>query len=99
MVHQSKTIAIIPGVDARSTQRVLCVQDLVRGTAAWYNQQRSRKPQTFEGPVQGGSAAHAYDPTGPSKPCDFCDWQHLTAEDPFGRCGVGTVLLSSTHHL
>lgn len=74
------------GVEARSNQRVLCVQDLVRGTAAWYNQQRSRKPQTFEGPLQGGAAASAYDPTGPSKPCDFCDWQHLTAADPFGRC-------------
>lgn len=36
------------GVDARSDQRVVCVRDLVRNTAAWYNEQRRRKPQTFE---------------------------------------------------
>lgn len=101
-LHQGMSLALATpqlvskyGVDARSNQRVLCVQDLVRGTAAWYNQQRSRKPQTFEGPAAGGTAARAYDSTGPSKPCDFCNWEHLTAADPFGRCAFAMRRLAT----
>jgi hypothetical protein len=43
----------------------------------WYNEVRSRKPQTFKA---GGSGV--VDPTGDGGvgKCDFCDWGRLTAQ-------------------
>ncbi len=42
----------------------------------WFNEVRSRKPQTFT------AGAGVVDPTGGGGPgrCDFCDWRELTAE-------------------
>lgn len=45
----------------------------------WWNEIRSKKPQTFTGDPQAFK-----DPT-EGKDCDFCRWDILTATDTFGR--------------
>ncbi|KAG2422558.1 hypothetical protein HXX76_015938 [Chlamydomonas incerta] len=47
---------------------------------AWFNEARTRKPQTFK-----ADAAGVVDPTDGGRRCDFCNWQQLTAEDTWGR--------------
>lgn len=50
---------------------------------AWFNQQRTLKPQTFV--KSAGEASAPLDPTDGGKRCDFCSWQRLTASDTWGR--------------
>ena len=33
-------------------------------------------------------AVSQQDPTDGGRNCDFCQWESLTAEDTFGRCGM-----------
>lgn len=63
-------------------QTVISVTNRVSGEQSWFNEIRSRKPQTFRSTNVGGN-----DPTlgGGFGRCDFCDWHHYTAEDTFGR--------------
>ena len=46
----------------------------------WYNEARTRKPQTFK-----AASASLPDPTDNGRNCDFCKWEALTASDTFGR--------------
>eukprot|EP00899_Mesostigma_viride_P007252 jgi/Mesvir1/16528/Mv10074-RA.2 len=46
--------------------------------------------------VTATSRPHAaYDPTTEAKPCDFCAWRDLTAEDEFGRYETELVVTAS----
>lgn len=71
------------GVAQDNTQAVLRISNRVTLAQTWYNEERTRKPQTFAAPA---ADAAVLDPTkggGPS--CDFCNWQTLTATDTWGR--------------
>ena len=66
------------------------------GEQAWFNDARTRKPQTFktaaapslqspmfraeEATAGSPPAHHAHDPTEGGRNCDFCKWQQLTAQ-------------------
>jgi hypothetical protein len=70
--------------DALDTQAVARVENKVTLAQCWYNEARTKKPQTF---AAAADAAAAFDPlrSGPQGGCDFCSWQELTAEDSWGR--------------
>ncbi|KAL4422818.1 hypothetical protein ABPG75_009015 [Micractinium tetrahymenae] len=71
------------GVTEDNRQTVLRVSNRVTLAQCWYNEERTRKPQTF---AAAAADAAAFDPTdGGASGCDFCDWQHLTAADTWGR--------------
>ena len=71
------------GVAEANRQTVLRVSNRVTLAQCWYNEERTRKPQTF---AAAAAEASAFDPThGGARGCDFCDWQHLTAADTWGR--------------
>ncbi|KAL4448868.1 hypothetical protein ABPG77_007585 [Micractinium sp. CCAP 211/92] len=71
------------GVAEDNRQTVLRVSNRVTLAQCWYNEERTRKPQTF---AAAATDASAFDPTdGGAKGCDFCDWQQLTAADTWGR--------------
>lgn len=64
-------------------QAVLSIRNATSFEQCWYNEARTRKPQTF---VAADGAAAALDPTGGGgASCDFCQWPTLTAADSFGR--------------
>lgn len=74
------------GVAEDNRQTVLRVSNRVTLAQCWYNEERTRKPQTF---AAAATDASAFDPTdGGAKGCDFCDWQQLTAADTWGRRAV-----------
>lgn len=54
----------------------------------WFNEARTRKPQTFK-PDPAAAAASVQrgfaDPTDGGSRCDFCRWPELTAQDAWGR--------------
>lgn len=60
-------------------QLVVSVTNRLNGEQTWFNEARTKKPQSF---VHDGEIA---DPTDGGKNCDFCKWDTLTAEDSFGR--------------
>eukprot|EP00892_Ulva_mutabilis_P006401 jgi/Ulvmu1/4132/UM019_0111.1 len=69
------------GVSEISDQAVVCVTNRITGDQTWYNEQRTRKPQTFTAKSTG-----PVDPiANPAIECDFCQWHDLTAADTFGR--------------
>lgn len=77
--------ALHAGVAEDNRQAVLRVSNRVTLASCTYNEERTRKPQTF---AAAAASAAALDPTeGGAKGCDFCDWQQLTAEDTWGRSG------------
>eukprot|EP00195_Chlamydomonas_chlamydogama_P000502 CAMPEP_0202919522 /NCGR_PEP_ID=MMETSP1392-20130828/76056_1 /ASSEMBLY_ACC=CAM_ASM_000868 /TAXON_ID=225041 /ORGANISM="Chlamydomonas chlamydogama, Strain SAG 11-48b" /LENGTH=480 /DNA_ID=CAMNT_0049612915 /DNA_START=177 /DNA_END=1620 /DNA_ORIENTATION=+ len=71
-------------VEQDNRQLVVSVTNRTTGEQAWFNEQRTRKPQTFKKDA-GGDADKPADPTKGGLNCDFCNWQELTAEDTFGR--------------
>ncbi|PRW33028.1 hypothetical protein C2E21_8036 [Chlorella sorokiniana] len=70
------------GVPVDNTQHVLRISNRVTLAQCWFNEARTRKPQTF---ATAASEAAAFDATGGGENCDFCRWQELTAEDTWGR--------------
>lgn len=77
--------AIPAGVAEENSQAVLRVSNRVTLAQCWFNEDRTKKPQTFA--AAAADAAAAFDPLAPggSGACDFCNWQQLTAEDTWGR--------------
>jgi hypothetical protein len=69
-------------VQQDNTQAVLRVSNKVTLAQCWYNEDRTKKPQTF---TAAAADAAGFDSTGGGASCDFCDWQHMTAEDTWGR--------------
>ncbi len=78
----------------------MCITNKVTGEQSWFNDMRTRKPQTFKAPPSTSSSpsvaqtavasppptAAVHDPTEGGRTCDFCKWERLTAEDDsFGR--------------
>ena len=77
-------------------QVVVSVTNRLTGEQAWFNDARTRKPQTFktaaapslqspmfraeEATAGSPPAHHAHDPTEGGRNCDFCKWQQLTAQ-------------------
>jgi hypothetical protein len=71
------------GVAQDNRQAVLRVANRATLQQCWFNEERSRKPQTFEA---GTADAAVHDPLSrEGGACDFCDWRQLTAEDAWGR--------------
>ncbi|PSC76196.1 hypothetical protein C2E20_0078 [Micractinium conductrix] len=71
------------GVKEDNSQSVLRISNKVTLAQCWFNEERTRKPQTF---AAAASEASAFDPTaGGTKGCDFCSYPQLTAEGTWGR--------------
>ncbi|EFJ45930.1 hypothetical protein VOLCADRAFT_93650 [Volvox carteri f. nagariensis] len=68
------------GVESDNAQLVVSITNKATLEQAWYNEVRTRKPQTFK-----SDAAALVDPTDGGRTCDFCKWRTLTAEDAWGR--------------
>ncbi|GLI67736.1 hypothetical protein VaNZ11_011938 [Volvox africanus] len=68
------------GMEPDNAQLVVSITNTATLEQAWYNEVRTRKPQTFK-----EDAACLVDPTDGGRKCDFCNWQTLTAEDTWGR--------------
>ncbi|KAK3240162.1 hypothetical protein CYMTET_49980 [Cymbomonas tetramitiformis] len=79
------------GLAGERRQRVLSVTNVVITQQTLFNEERTKKPQTFfdtgvglDDPTSGGGAA-----------CDFCQWETLTAEDEWGRVETANVVTAS----
>ncbi|PNH05460.1 hypothetical protein TSOC_008285, partial [Tetrabaena socialis] len=68
------------GMEPDNMQLVVSVTNRITFEQTWFNEARTRKPQTFKAEAGG-----AVDPTDGGRRCDFCRWQELTAEDSWGR--------------
>ena len=75
------TISPLAGLSAEPSQAqtVVSVTNKVTQQQAWFNQDRTRKPQLFQ------QSDVLVDPTAAKTHCDFCKWQDYTASDVFGR--------------
>jgi hypothetical protein len=71
-------------------QLVVSVTNRVTLEQAWFNEVRTRKPQTFTLASSG-----VQDPTQGGLKCDFCQWELLTAEDEFGRIELAHAVTGS----
>ncbi|KXZ43867.1 hypothetical protein GPECTOR_78g55 [Gonium pectorale] len=67
-------------MEKQNSQLVVSVTNRATLEQTWFNEVRTRKPQTFK-----TASAGIADPTDGGKRCDFCAWQMLTAEDAWGR--------------
>ncbi|KAK9844700.1 hypothetical protein WJX74_005673 [Apatococcus lobatus] len=68
------------GLAEQNIQTVVSVTNKVSLQQTWFNAVRKNKPQTFKAMDQ-----QSHDATAAGKNCDFCAWEHSTADDHFGR--------------
>lgn len=66
-------------------QNVVAVTNRLENQMAFFNKERTKKPQTFVQKQLQGSSVALTDTTGNGERCDFCNWRQMTAEDSFGR--------------
>ncbi|MEW5307702.1 MAG: hypothetical protein WDW36_010080 [Sanguina aurantia] len=76
----SSTLSLKYGLEQDNDQIVITITNRVTLEQASFNKVRSQKPQTFT-----HAEPSAPDAVAPRKACDFCDWEELTAQDPWGR--------------
>ena len=78
---QDGLVHVTTGLSAElsQTQIVVSVTNKLTQQQAWFNKERTRKPQLFQ------QNDDLLDPTVAKQHCDFCQWQAYTASDPFGR--------------
>lgn len=79
--NTSISISLDTGLSAEPSQvqTVVSVTNKVTQQQAWFNEDRTRKPQLFQ------QSDALVDPTAAKQHCDFCKWQDYTASDAFGR--------------
>lgn len=77
-VHQH---SLDTGLSAEPSQvqTIVSVTNKITQQQAWFNEDRTRKPQLFQ------QSDALVDPTAAKQHCDFCKWQDYTACDAFGR--------------
>ena len=75
------SISHITGLSAEPSQvqTIVSVTNKITQQQAWFNEDRTRKPQLFQ------QSDALVDPTAAKQHCDFCNWQDYTASDAFGR--------------
>lgn len=76
-------------VDEHNRQLVVCITNRATLEQAYFNEDRTKKPQTFQ------QQAAITDPTDSGNKCDFCKPYLYTAEDSWGRVELPHALTGS----
>ena len=84
------SISLVTGLPAAPSQvqTVVSVTNKITQQQAWFNKERTRKPQLFQ------QSDVLVDPTVARQHCDFCKWQDYTASDVFGRQALAGSLVT-----
>jgi len=78
------------GMDRNNHQSVVCMSNRFTLEQSWFNEARSKKPQTFK-----ADHHHFIDNTENGLKCDFCKWKEFTAEDTWGRIELRHAVTAS----